>query len=224
MSDFHPDDRDIVRGEYIQKQPCQPVNHEFPKTNIAGKNGRFIPNWFQKHGSWLEYSVEKDAAFFFVCYLFKDDNSVGGDAFVGSGFRAWNRIDAFVKHVGGHMSAHNQELARLNDFKNQKTSISSGFSKQSDESTSAYCLRLEAFITCLKWLLLQGLAFHGHDESEKSLSKGNFLELLQLLSVHNPEYKKVVLKNAPGKNFFEKNKLSMLWRHYLWASWNQELV
>ncbi|KAK8662998.1 hypothetical protein V6N13_024881 [Hibiscus sabdariffa] len=64
--------------------------------------------------------------------------------------------DAFVKHVGGHMSAHYQALGRLNDFKNQKTSISPGFSKQSDESTSAYRLRLEASITCLKWLSLQG--------------------------------------------------------------------
>ncbi|KAK8606534.1 hypothetical protein V6N13_030815 [Hibiscus sabdariffa] len=123
MSDFHPDDRDIVRREYIQKQPCQPGNHKFPKTKFSGKNRRFIPNWFKKHGFWLEYSVEKDAAFCFVCYLFKDDNSPGGDAFVGAGYRAWNKVEAFDKHVGGHMSAHNQALGRLNDFKNQKSSI-----------------------------------------------------------------------------------------------------
>ncbi|KAK8570921.1 hypothetical protein V6N13_103318 [Hibiscus sabdariffa] len=134
ISDFHPDDRDIVRRTYIQKQPCQPGNHEFPKTNISRKNCRFNPNLFQKHESWLEYSVEKDATFCFVCYLFKDDNTAGGDAFVGSGFRAWNRTNAFVKHVGGHMSAHNQTLGRLNDFKNQKTSISSVAQKNRDVS------------------------------------------------------------------------------------------
>ncbi|KAK8586101.1 hypothetical protein V6N13_130626 [Hibiscus sabdariffa] len=141
MSDFHPDDRDIVRREYIQKQPCQPGNHEFPKTKFSGKNRRFIPNWFKKHGSWLEYSVEKDATFCFVCYLFKDDNSPGGDAFVGAGYRAWNKVDAFDKHVGGHLSAHNRALGRLNDFKNQKSSILSSFSKQTEESMSAYHLR-----------------------------------------------------------------------------------
>ncbi|KAK8658747.1 hypothetical protein V6N13_036943 [Hibiscus sabdariffa] len=133
-----------------------------------------------------------------IYLLGKDDNTVGGDAFVGSGFRAWNKVGAFVKNVGGHMSAYDQALGMLNDFKNQKTSISSGFSKQYVESTSAYRLRLEASITCLKWLLLQGLSFRGHEESEKLLNKGNFLELLQLLSVHNPEYKKLVLKNALG--------------------------
>ncbi|KAK8666094.1 hypothetical protein V6N13_006246 [Hibiscus sabdariffa] len=52
-----------------------------------------------------------------------DDNSPGGDAFVDAGYRAWNKVEAFDKHVGGHMSAHNQALGRLNDFKNQKSSI-----------------------------------------------------------------------------------------------------
>ncbi|KAK8666127.1 hypothetical protein V6N13_006279 [Hibiscus sabdariffa] len=41
-----------------------------------------------------------------------DDNSPGGDAFVGAGYRAWNKVEAFDKHVGGHMSAHNQALGR----------------------------------------------------------------------------------------------------------------
>ncbi|XP_051144112.1 uncharacterized protein LOC127260421 [Andrographis paniculata] len=128
----------------------------------------------------------------------QDDNSTGGDAFVGTGFRTWNRSEAFSKHVCGIKSAHNQALGRLYDFKNQKSSVVSVLSKQSEQSASAYRLRLEASIECLKWHLLQGLAFRGHDESERSLNKGNFLELLHLLSVHNSDYQKVVLKNAPG--------------------------
>ena len=39
-------------------------------------------------------------------------------------------------------------------------------------------------------------AFRGHDEKYTSLNRGNFLELLKLLSDHDPEYSKVVLKNA----------------------------
>ncbi|KAK8632950.1 hypothetical protein V6N13_013806 [Hibiscus sabdariffa] len=42
----------------------------------------------------------------------EDANSPGGDAFVGAGYRAWNKVEAFDKHVGGHMSAHNQTLGR----------------------------------------------------------------------------------------------------------------
>lgn len=43
----------------------------------------------------------------------------------------------------------------------------------------------------------QGLAFRGHDESEESLNKGNFLELLNWLAGNFEEVDKVVLKNAP---------------------------
>ncbi|XP_028052398.1 zinc finger MYM-type protein 1-like [Camellia sinensis] len=43
----------------------------------------------------------------------------------------------------------------------------------------------------------QGLAFCGHDESENSSNKGNFLELLNFLADHNDDVKVVALSNAP---------------------------
>jgi hypothetical protein len=49
----------------------------------------------------------------------------------------------------------------------------------------------------LKFLLRQGLACRGHDESEDSLNKGNFLELLNWLAENFEEVGKVVLNNAP---------------------------
>jgi hypothetical protein len=55
----------------------------------------FIAGWYATY-PWLEYSVEKDAAFYFVCYLFKDKfNCAGGDSFVPSKFRNWNQICKF---------------------------------------------------------------------------------------------------------------------------------
>jgi hypothetical protein len=41
------------------------------------------------------------------------------------------------------------------------------------------------------------LAFRGHDESEDSLNKGNFLELLNWLAGNFEEVNRVVLNNAP---------------------------
>ena len=49
----------------------------------------------------------------------------------------------------------------------------------------------------MRFLLRQGLAFRGHDESEDSLNKGNFLELLNWLAGNFEEVDRVVLKNAP---------------------------
>jgi hypothetical protein len=49
----------------------------------------------------------------------------------------------------------------------------------------------------LKFLLHQGLAFRGHDESEESSNRGNFVELLKLLATNSEEVNKYVLHNAP---------------------------
>ncbi|AEE82778.1 putative protein [Arabidopsis thaliana] len=49
-------------------------------------------------------------------------------------------------------------------------------------------------------LMRQGLSFRGHDESEESTNKGNFLELLKYTAGQNEVVKKVVLKNAPKNN------------------------
>ncbi|XP_057775196.1 uncharacterized protein LOC130994180 [Salvia miltiorrhiza] len=54
-----------------------------------------------------------------------------------------------------------------------------------------------ASIKCLRYLLMQGMAFRGHDESEESLNQGNFMELLKLLASCSKEISNVVLKNAP---------------------------
>ena len=46
----------------------------------------------------------------------------------------------------------------------------------------------------------QGLACRGHDESDESSNKGNFLALLTWLAENNKDAKKVVLDNALGNN------------------------
>ena len=47
---------------------------------------------------------------------------------------------------------------------------------------------------CIRFLLHRGLAFHGHDESDDSSDKGNFLELLQFLADHNDVINEVLQK------------------------------
>ncbi|XP_078158927.1 uncharacterized protein LOC144554485 [Carex rostrata] len=52
-------------------------------------------------------------------------------------------------------------------------------------------------ITMARLLLHQGLPFRGHDESENSHNKGNFLEFLNVYSKANEDMSRVVMKNAP---------------------------
>jgi hypothetical protein len=53
---------------------------------------RFNPVWFKEY-KWLEYSIEKDAAYCLNCYLFKPcfGNQVRGDSFVTEGFSNWKK-------------------------------------------------------------------------------------------------------------------------------------
>ncbi|XP_021766668.1 zinc finger MYM-type protein 1-like [Chenopodium quinoa] len=162
---------------------------------------RFNVAWFDKY-DWLEYSVEKDAAFCFVCYLFKDkvDSMAANDCFIKGGFRGWNKIGRFNIHVGGLGSLHNLAYEKYNFFINPKTSVAESFSTYTTEAKLQYKYRLTYSIKCIKFLLSQGLACRGHDESEDSWNRGNFLALLTWLSENNSDVAKVVLSNAPGNN------------------------
>ncbi|GMP26069.1 hypothetical protein CsSME_00002664 [Camellia sinensis var. sinensis] len=80
----------------------------------------------------------------------------GGDTFVAGGFTTLNKKERLRIHVGGLNSAHNQAVNKCEVLMKQKQHIE---------------------IDCIRFLLRQVLAFRGHDESNDSSSKGNFLEL-----------------------------------------------
>ncbi|XP_021765848.1 zinc finger MYM-type protein 1-like [Chenopodium quinoa] len=192
LSQFHPNDRDLVRREYIQRQPCQTETFDSPFRHFGKSKRRFNLKWFEDHKPWLEYSVEKDAGYCFICYLFGES-----DAFVSEGLRTWSKPDAHRKHVGGQNNIHKQVVAAYNDFQNQKGSIQSNFLRQTVEFTRQYRTRLEAFVKCLRWLVLQGHPARDHDESVHSNNRGNFLEILKFHAMDRVDVQNVVLENAP---------------------------
>jgi hypothetical protein len=188
-------DQDAVRRAYIMKGPFQPYAHEFKKRKIGTRDRWFNLLWFQKY-YWIEYSIKNDAAFCFVCFLFKKG---GKDSpFTVGGWRNWNRDDALDKHVGDVGSAHNAAQERYNSYLTPATAIDNRIVRVTNEEKRLYKIRLTYSLRCLRFLLNQGLAFHGHDESEESRNRENFLELLKWLASNYEEVDKVVLKNAPA--------------------------
>ncbi|XP_031273011.1 zinc finger MYM-type protein 1-like [Pistacia vera] len=85
---YHPNVRDQVRMHYLQKGPCQPRNHKFPKSKYGDHEQSFQWSWFDKYPYWLEYSVENDVAYCLCCYLLKLDKvkQSGDDSFFLMGF------------------------------------------------------------------------------------------------------------------------------------------
>ena len=63
ISSYPINDQDSVRRAYIALGPCRPMmkKNNFPQHDCGGMR-RFQPNWFDEF-KWLEYSVQKDAAY-----------------------------------------------------------------------------------------------------------------------------------------------------------------
>ena len=190
ISGYDVNGQDSVRRAYIALGPCRPKmkKNDFPQHNCGGMR-RFQPKWFDDF-KWLEYSVDRDAAYCFVCYLFKYSNKfAGGDSFVNGGFRNWNMKVRFRKHVGEINSAHCEAEEKYNMFIKPKASIHESIASSTAQARAQYLARLKWSLKCIRYILRQGLAFRGHDESRDSKNKGNFKELLHWLAGNFEEVK-----------------------------------
>nr|XP_028945669.1 uncharacterized protein LOC103423373 [Malus domestica] len=127
--------------------------------------------------------------------------STGSDVFTEIGFTNWKKGSKNLQvHEGGVGSLHNKAVQQARDLMTQKQHIETFVIKQTDEARINYRTLLSASLECTRWLLGQGLPFRGHDESLKSSNRGNYLELMQFLSKHNEQVRKVVFENAAPKN------------------------
>ncbi|AEE31931.1 General transcription factor 2-related zinc finger protein [Arabidopsis thaliana] len=105
---------------------------------------------------------------------------------------AWfEKYDGIIKHerlgthVGKPNSSHNYAIEKCVNLMNQGQSIVHALFKQDDVMKREYHIPLNTSIDASRYLLRQGIAFHGHDESEESANKGNFLELVKYTGEQN---------------------------------------
>jgi len=140
-----------------------------------------------------------DKAFCLYCYLFRDciEGQGGNDASVIKGWYGWNNKQRLDTHIGGITSYHNTAVKRCNNLLKPNQSILFALNKQQDVAKEEYFIRLSTLINVVRYLLHQGLAFRGNDESQDSPNSGNFIELVKLMAAQNEKIKRVVLRNAP---------------------------
>ena len=88
-----------MRWAYLSRGRTRLDGYNFPK----GPDKRsFLAAWYDKF-DWLEYSVEKKAAFCFHCFLFKSSsngNQFGSDVFTMSGFTKWKKASEYFRGIG----------------------------------------------------------------------------------------------------------------------------
>ncbi|XP_066310904.1 uncharacterized protein [Miscanthus floridulus] len=180
-----------------------------PATGKATSSGMRLATACRPSTAWS--SIKKDSVFCFICHLFKKGS--GSDAFVVNGWDNWNIGNAaLIKHSGS--KAHKAAQERYIGFINPKVAIDYHIDKWTDEELRLYKKRLTYSLRCIKFLLLQGLAFRGNDESEESSNRGNFIELLKFLAGNSDEVNKYVLNNAPGNCTLTSPKIQKQIIHY----------
>jgi hypothetical protein len=190
INEYAPDIQDQVRRAYILKGPMQPDLATFPRTQFGSGTRAFVKSWYQKY-TWIEYSEFKDAAYCFHCFLFKIPGKrehFGYEVFTKDGFKDWKHASkGFTDHVGSHRSMHNSCMKDYDDYNNQRQSVASKFARAARESEELYKIRLTCSVDCARFLIAQGLAFRGHDESFTSLNKGNFREMVDWEKTKNEQ-------------------------------------
>nr|XP_027108615.1 zinc finger MYM-type protein 1-like [Coffea arabica] len=109
-------------------------------------------------------------------------------------------MERFNEHIGAVNSCHNDARIQFKSFQDQRHSVSNVLRSCGREIDIAYRTRLTAALDVTRFLLKQGLAFRGNDESTSSSNRGNFLELFEWYSQRNTEIFEVVNQNAPANN------------------------
>ena len=122
-----------MRWAYLSRGRTRLIGHNFPKRKIGPDWRSFLDAWYDKF-DWLEYSVEKDAAYCFHCFLFKSSSNStqhGHDVFTKTGFRNWKKAwENFKSHIGEANSIHNNARNSCEDFRNKKQSVPYAIARQ----------------------------------------------------------------------------------------------
>ena len=191
--------REVTRRAYLLAGPLV-CDTDGPR-NTDGR--RFFTEWSSKY-PWIEYSTTKDAAFCFHCFIMVTTTRRQESAFVEVGFSRWDKVGgdacSFKRHEGSFGSQHHQNVQACIALLADKTHVDQLFLRQVSAEIARNRSRLEVAVHCARFLGKQALAFRGHDESEDSSNRGNYIELMQLLADHNATIAANVLSNAPDNN------------------------
>ena len=173
--------------------PIQPKDILFPVTIIGSKKRCFNPEWCKKY-TWLEYSIERDAVFCFACRFFGSSavcRSRPEVTFTSIGFRNWKNATGTT----GALAKHNSSVSHKESILIWKQSIQNSSQNKSiaDRMHSSHKELVQnnhhymkGIIDVLLLCCHQEIAMRGHNESDESANRGNFVEILHVLARHDP--------------------------------------
>lgn len=189
-------------SKFKTELPRQPLLNPFPSKKYGKESRSFHSEWYGLF-PWLEYSAQLDAAFCYPCRMFSTVTNEKS-AFVTAGYTNWKKAldkeSGFRKHDNSvaHKTCQTSwvsytEMKSRGPGESVATHLSNAHSKQVQENR----MYVERVADILRFTAVQGIAQRGHDESDTSDNKGNYLELMNLLGKYDEIVKKK-LKDGPA--------------------------
>ena len=194
---------DSQKEYLIAVGPDQPVLSADPNDakicEEGHKQARFNPGWYKEYPH-LEYSLAKDAAFCFVCFLFHSTccSDQAENSWHKDGVRGWHNFKSRGKQKKGKLAQHFSSQTHKNvvfayaNFLQKSSHVDVLLSKEKRMELiqqNADMLQnrkiVEILLDVAKTLGRQGIAFRG----ETSDRNGNFYQIVHLIARHCPDLK-----------------------------------
>ncbi|XP_044765413.1 zinc finger MYM-type protein 1-like [Coccinella septempunctata] len=170
-----------------------------PGENPKGHTRQLNSNWFYKQlpsgekilRKWMVYSTEKKSLFCFCCKLFDNNDIQATTSSFITGFNSWWKLNPKV-------SDHESSEFHVNNFEKWKTLEAGLLKKKTIDAAHQDGMErerkkwrdiLHRLLDITLFLSKQNLPFRGHREDIDSDNRGNFLELVNLLSHYDPVLK-----------------------------------
>ena len=185
-----------------QDGPRQPRLQKFPVTVRDPKSKKtksFQASWYSRF-DWLDYSVEKDAAFCYPCRKFSVNTStVAGHSltFTETGYRNWaNALD-----VNKGLSKHEQSETHKNCYvkwshlkkieAGKQQDIRSRIDPDRDELARGNREYLSSLFQYVIWFTTNEVPMRGNDETDESKNPGKWISFIKLQLETNPKFREL---------------------------------
>ena len=199
------DNLDVDISQQPNEGPRRPILKSYQAEMFGNQRRSFNKHWYDDY-VWLEYSVTRDAAFCFACRHFLRPGQHGfhsEPAFTINGFRNWRKATGKFKghnESGGHkfsMEAWCEFRTKQDSGSKISNMLDVGHSKLVQENRRY----MKAVVESLRYTACQGIAQRGHAEDEESTNRGNFIELLHLISMFDSTVAKKIASNPSNAKY-----------------------
>ncbi|XP_034093508.1 zinc finger MYM-type protein 1-like [Gymnodraco acuticeps] len=184
----------------------QPNLKTFPKTLHGAAKRSFHKEWYSSW-PWLEYSLSQDAAYCFACRHFV---SAKASVFTAEhGYSNWKKATSKDSGFSVHARSdtHVNAMIAWTEYKSMAGRNTTILGMMGDENQKQVTENQKYIKTLADILLLtatQNISQRGHDESETSKNKGNFLEILDVVSKHDPLVKRRLSQGPRNAKYTSK--------------------